>query len=371
MPKPVKLTRPISAKRVVLQAELIRARARENFRIFRHVMHPDMVWGWWTVDISNELQQFYLDLVAGRRPKLAIMAPPQHGKSTAAVDFIAWLAGKNPDCKTIFASYSDDLGVRTNLDLQRRLGSDSYRRIFPNTRINTPGWKHDSSHIEFAGHRGSFRNTTVSGAITGMELNLGIIDDPVKGRAEASSKLIRDRTWGWFTDDWMPRFSKDAGMLVIMTRWDVDDLLGRALERDASSWKVLRYPAIAEEDGAYRRKGEPLFPELKPLDFLLERKQAQTQASWESLYQQHPIAVGGGMLPVDKLRVVEVWDPADVIRSVRYWDKAGTDDPAAAYTAGVLMHKLRDGRFVISNVVRGQWSALGRPQSLQELRSRR
>jgi hypothetical protein len=41
--------------------------------------------------------------------------------------------------------------------------------------------------------------------------------------------------------------------------------------------KVISYPAIAEQDEVWagrsllRRKGVALFPELKPLDFLLER----------------------------------------------------------------------------------------------------
>lgn len=59
-------------------------------------MRPLMVWGWFVDDISRHLQQFYDDLIAGKRPKLAIMAPPQHGKSLSAEDFISWLAGKAP-----------------------------------------------------------------------------------------------------------------------------------------------------------------------------------------------------------------------------------------------------------------------------------
>jgi hypothetical protein len=116
------------------------------------------------------------------------------------------------------------------------------------------------------------------GAVTGLELHLGVIDDPVKGRAEAFSKTIRDRTWGWFTDDFMTRFNKDAGLLTIATRWHVDDLLGRLIDHFPDV-KVLRYPAIAEEDDEFRKAGEALFPEWKPLDFLLERKRALTTAS--------------------------------------------------------------------------------------------
>ncbi len=41
--------------------------------------------------------------------------------------------------------------------------------------------------IEYVGCDGSFRNTTVRGAINGEALDLGIIDDPIKGREEANT----------------------------------------------------------------------------------------------------------------------------------------------------------------------------------------
>jgi predicted phage terminase large subunit-like protein len=53
-----------------------------------------------------------------------------------------------------------------------------------------------------------------------------------------------------------------------------------------------------------------------------------------------------------------------ILKSVRYWDKAGSKD-AGAYTAGVLMHRMKDGRFVIEHVARGQWSALEREQQIK------
>ena len=36
-----------------------------------------------------------------------------------------------------------------------------------------------------------FRNTTVGGSITGEGLDLGVIDDPIKGRKEANSLTVR------------------------------------------------------------------------------------------------------------------------------------------------------------------------------------
>ena len=63
----------------------------------------------------------------------------------------------------------------------------------------------------------------------------------------------------------------------------------------------VRYPAIAEVREQYRRPGEPLFPELKSMEFLLERRKLYTESSWEALYQQNPFIVGGGIFPIEKL----------------------------------------------------------------------
>ena len=96
---------------------------------------------------------------------------------------------------------------------------------------------------------------------------------------------------------------------MIMTCWHVDDPVGRWIERFPET-KILRYTAIAEQDEfapdgtLLRHKGEALFPAHKSLEFLMERKKLLTEASWELIYQQNPIVVGGGMLPVEKLRVI-------------------------------------------------------------------
>lgn len=280
-------------------------------------------------DASLHLQQFYEDLAAGKRPKLAMLAPPQHGKSRTAEDFIAWVVGRNPDLKAIYASFSDELGVRTNSTLQRTIMSSRYQQIFPNTQIGLNGWTCNNSLIEFVEHSGSFRNVTVNGAVNGLELHLGVIDDPVKGRNEAQSSLVRDKTWAWFTDDFCSRFAKDSAMLVIITRWHTDDLIGRYIAH-APDLKVLRYPAIAEMPDQFRGVGEPLFEEFKPLAMLQERRRLLSQASWESLYQQNPIVSGGGIFPIEKLICIPVFDRNQIVASVRYWDKAGTDTAMAA-----------------------------------------
>jgi predicted phage terminase large subunit-like protein len=338
--------------------DLLWEECKACFWTFRRYMRPTMKCGWWQHEVACELQRFYCSLIKGERPKLVLMAPPQHGKTEQVTDFLAWNAGKQPDLKTIFASYGDDLGIKVNRDLQRIMSSERYVAIFGHRLGESgSGWLRNANVLEYVRHCGLFRNTTVEGQITGQGLDIGIVDDPIKGRAEANNKAVRDKTWGWFTDDFFTRFSDSAGLIMIMTRWHLDDPVGRFIERGDA--KILRYPAIAEEDEKHRRKGEALFPEHKSLSYLLERKAMLDQAGWESEYQQNPIMVGGGMFPIEKFNVVPALNLREIKRSVRYWDKAGTAD-GGAFTVGVLMHLMQDGRFVVADVRRGQWAALDR-----------
>ena len=240
---------------------------RDDFAYFRQHIRPGMLWGFWNEVVAIELTEFYKDFVAGKRPKIVICTPPQHGKSWTAVDFIGWVSGRDPNLKTIFASFSDELGMRTNKELQRMLDNDRYRMLFPKTKLAKRGetWQRNASILEFAGHSGSFRNVTVEGAINGMELHLGVIDDPHKGRNEAISRTNRDRVWNWFTDDWMARFAENSALMVIATRWHIDDLIGRYQQHDPNI-KIVSYPAIAEKDEFWhnatkqlRCSGQPLF----------------------------------------------------------------------------------------------------------------
>ncbi len=353
----------------IAEEHLVRT-ARDSFPAYRRLMNPRMQWGWWQSEICHALQDFYESLRAGERPTLIIQAPPQHGKSSTIADFIAWVAGQDPDLRTIFASFSDRLGVRCNLRLQRSYSSPIYTSMFPETRINITNTISASeqtlrnrSIIEYARREGYFRNTTVRGPVTGESLDLGVVDDPIKGRLEANSETFRQGAWDWLTDDFMTRFDERAGMLMILTRWHVDDPAGRLIESEAKS-RVLSHPAVAIEDEAHRKEGEALFPELKSKAFLDERRAAMTPDSWEALYQQSPFIRTGGLFPVDRFQIVE-HKPNDIDASLRYWDKAGTAD-GGAYTAGVLMHRLDDGRYCVSDVKRKQLSALDRERMIMQ-----
>ena len=361
---------PHVVEEMLSNAEL---RAIESFWEYRIYMNPRLTLRdmWFPRSLAWKLREFWNDMRAGKRPILLIQTPPQHGKSLSVIDFIAWACGHEPELRVIYSSFSDRLGIRANLRLQRALDSKAYRRLFPQTRLNdkhivTIAERHLRNHdvLEFVGHEGYFRNTTVGGSITGEALDLSVIDDPIKGRAEANSEVTREKVWNWITDDVFSRFSERAGLIMIMTRWHVDDPAGRMMEHFGKGVTVARYPAVAEQHERYRGRDEPLFPELKSMEFLQERRKLYTESSWEALYQQNPFIVGGGIFPIDKLVPLPIMDRSRILKSVRYWDKAGTED-GGAFTAGALLHMLRDKRYCIEHVVRGQWGALDRETKIK------
>jgi predicted phage terminase large subunit-like protein len=364
---------------VVKLARLRLAMAREDFYQYRLLTSPGMIDCWWQRHSARAIMRWWRDLRKGKRPMLVLGAPPQHGKSEQIRDVISWVAGQNPSLKIIFTSYSNELGVSTNLAVQRKMTSACYRQIFPATRMAELNYRPMADEvrirrtggvIEFVGRRGSFRNTTVQGQINGQGLDVGIIDDPIKGRAEAFSETTRTMTWNWLTDDFFTRFSQSAGMILISTRWHVDDPVGRWHERFPET-RILNYQAVATEDDwsvreGYRKAGEALFPEHKPIDFLMERRKLMTNSSWQSEYQQSPIVAGGSEFPIEKIKRVPAFDRKDIDRSCRYWDKAGTEG-GGAYTAGVLMHRMKDKTYLIEDIRHGQWAALEREQHIEQM----
>jgi predicted phage terminase large subunit-like protein len=345
--------------------------ARESFWEYRIVMNPRFILRekWFPRSLARKLRKFWDDFRAGKRPVLLLETPPQHGKSLTVIDFIAWAVGHDPHLRVIYTSFSDRLSIRANLRMQRALDNLTYQGIFPKTRIASKGGNaalRNYDILEFLDTDGYFRNSTVLGSITGEALDVGVVDDPIKGRLEANSLNIRDKVWMWLTDDVFTRFSEQGALLMIMTRWHIDDPAGRLIEHFGDRVTIARYPAIAEHDEQYRKVGEPLFPELKSFEFLEQRRKAMTRGSWEALYQQSPIVVGGGIFPIEKIVVVPE-RPAvkDVMGAARYWDKAGSAG-GGAYSAGVLMLRMRDGTYVVADVRRGQWSALDRERVIKQ-----
>lgn len=345
-----------------LMEELAVREARSSFWTYYRYINSEKKFGWWQKIICQELQKFYEDYKKGLRPKLVIQAPPQHGKSFLICNFITWMCGKDPDIMTIYTSFSERLGVRANLFMQRRFSNSKYQRIFPDLIIGVIGSRksfngiRNRELIEYVNRNGFFRNTTVKGSITGESLDIGIIDDPIKGREAANSPTNREKVWDWFVDDFFTRFSEDAGMLSILTRWHVDDPIGRFLKLNLDKKvRVISYPAIATCDEEFRKEGEALFPQHKSLEFLLIQKRMRSTESWESLYQQNPQIVGGEIIKGKDFGFYKIL-PLMKFRTI-YADTAQKTSERNDYSVFQCWGLGQDRKIYLIDQIRGKWEA--------------
>lgn len=339
-------------------------KSRQHFGYFREYMnYPLFKKNWFVRELCSEYQIFYEQLLNNEKPILCVQVHPQIGKSETTIDFAAWLLGKMPNLKVIYSSYSEMLGARANKRIQRFVTSEKYKGIF-NTRL--PGRREEkaanSSLIEFVNNNKcltdnrTFRNTTVAGAITGETLDLGIIDDAHKNHEEANSATIREKIWNWFQADFYTRFSENAGLIIIMTRWHSEDILGRFLELpQAKRARVVSYKAIAHEDEKYRKKGEAVFPQQKSAAFLKDRKSMMHPDIWSALYDQAPISEAGSIFRS------EWWKYWDVLPMLRYKfitaDTAQKEKTRNDYSVLQCWGAGIDGNLYMLDQKRGKWTA--------------
>lgn len=233
--------------------------------------------------IADKLKQ----VENGEIKRLMIFCPPRSGKSQeATINFPAQYLGNHQDKEIATVSYSGELAVDFGSKTRDIINSEVYKLMFPEVNIRADEkakgkWKTEKG--------GSYTSVGVGGVLTGRGADLLIIDDPIKNREEADSKVYRDKVWNFYTSTAYTRLNPGAALIVILTRWHLDDLAGRLLAQEGNDWEVIEFPAIAIKDEQFRKKGEPLWGNRYPLEELEKTKKVIGLSNWSSLYQQRPI----------------------------------------------------------------------------------
>lgn len=334
-------------RRAAVQATSDTTPAFENWL---RVVSPDYTWDW---DYQRHIISKLRVMQTGGKRRLMLFLPPRHGKSEmVTVRYSAWSLERDPRTRVAIAAYGQTLAEKFSRKVRSLVRT---RMTISDERTASADWE--------TGSGGGLRAVGVGGGITGQGVDLLIIDDPVKSRAEAESLAYRDRVWDWYTDDLFTRQEPGARIVLIMTRWHEDDLAGRILmSDDAPNWEVISLPAEAEAgDPIGREVGAPLCPDRYDLDALAERRSVLGR-SYYALFQQRPMPAEGGMFQRSWFDLVDAV-PANANR-VRYWDKAGTDGDGD-YTVGLLMAEAH-GDYYVEDIVRGQWSSGERDRIMRQ-----
>lgn len=266
-----------------------------------------------------------------RHGRLMVFMPPGSAKSTyCSVVAPTYIMGKIPDRRIILASYGQDLARRHGRRARQVVKSPGFASIF-GCAVSAS----TSAADEWALTNGSeYLACGLLAGVTGNRAHGVVIDDPVRGREQADSPTIRNKTWDAYNDDLLTRLIPGGWVVLVQTRWHEDDLAGRILPknyagesgmiecRDGKMWEVLNLPAQAErpDDPLQRKVGEYIWPEwFDAGHWDTFKRQART---WAALFQQRPRPDEGGIfkeawtrdrynvIPVACDTIVHSWDTA-------------------------------------------------------------
>lgn len=233
-------------------------------------------------------------VACGQTKRLIVEMPPRHGKSELCAKYLtAWYRGTFPDRKVCLASATHPLATKWSGEARDLLGEYGHDLFGVHLRED----KQAAGEWALA-EGGETRAVGVGGSLFGFGFHLGIIDDYFGSIEQALSQAERDRCHRWFHGTIRNRLEDEVtGSIVILaTRYHKDDLVGRLLkeqEHGGDQWRVIRLPALAEEDDPLgRHVGEPLWPEKWSKPHLEGECRSLSQSGypwmWDALYQQTP-----------------------------------------------------------------------------------
>lgn len=334
---------------------------------------------WNILEPSNEyVHNWHIDAVcehleavtAGEINRLLINVPPGTMKSLlVGVLWPAWEWTFSPGLRYLTASHSETYALRDARRMRQLVTSEWYQSLWPlklASDQNSSG-KFENDHL-------GFRHGMPVKSTTGGRGDRVLWDDPhsVEG-ANSRADLV---TTGRVFHETLPtrlNSPEHSAIVIIMQRLNERDVSALSLE-PGMGYEHLMLPMEFEPErrcttsiGFTDPRTEPdelLFPGRFPRHVVERDKIAMGEYAVAGQFQQRPSPRGGGMFPVDNFVITDHAPPrAQIEKSVRYWDKAGTQD-GGDYTAGALMHRLKDGRFVIEHVVRAQVGALDRERKI-------
>lgn len=343
----------------------------------------------------------------GRIKRLLINVPPGFCKSMLVnVFWPAWEWGPKQQThhRFISASYEKTLATRDLVRCRDLLQDDWYRSHWP---IVFKGDENQKTRYENS-KTGWRQSASVGSALTGHRGDRIIIDDPHSVKT-AESELEREESLRWMSETIPTRLNKqgESAIVVIMQRLHARDVSGLIIDELGEDYVHLCLPMEFETTNRcwtkikspfgpaeYRRRVKdeadplPTYPACDKshpdaeLLYPQDPRQIDGELAWperfphhsvESLkrafravggsyaeaaqLQQRPVPRGGGMFARDSWQVVSERPPVPG-HSVRGWDLAASTGKSAAFTVGLLLTILDDGRLVIEDVRRLRGSGL-------------
>lgn len=315
------------------------------WRDFPHLLAAKLSkFKWYPYNHLRFISLKVLESIGTGNGRLIVSAPPRHGKSEFISHWLpVWFLERFPEKNVILTSYEADVAaqwgrkVRNEFESQPELTTKLAEDSTAANRFNTRGG-------------GGMVTAGAGGPITGKGGQLIIIDDPIKNFQDAESPLKRRALREWF--DWVlyTRAEPGATIILLMTRWNEDDLSGYLLKQHTDKWTEIRLPAIAEENDLLSRKiGQPLCEERYDTRQLEQIKNAIGSRAWLSLYQQRPTAQEGGLV---KRNWIKFWKelPSRKEMKIQSWDMTFKETQEGSYVVGQYWIRSGADKYLVDQV---------------------
>lgn len=291
-------------------------------------------------------------LTPGGGDRIMIICPPQVGKSWLACWSVFWWLIQHPEHRVIIGSYGTSLASDRGRTIRRLVEVFGARYGLELMK----GAKSVTNWSLLTG--GGCRSAGVAAGITGNPADAFWIDDPLRSRADAESRIIREQIWDWWSGDVNSRLAPGAPVILLNTRWHPEDLSGRLIAEEGTTleggrWQVIYLPAFAvpadtdraiPPDSLGRSPGQPLsHPKIAVTDTIRlvshweDKRRSATSRDWSALWQGDPRPVEGALVTRALLRDRHDYTPkATPIKSVVAVDPAGGGRDSTGIVAGWL-----------------------------------
>ena len=252
--------------------------------------------------VARELQR----LADGKLKLLAISLPPGVGKTTLAIFFLTWLAGRDPDKPILGGSHSNSFlrGVYDEcLRIMDPEGEYLWNDVFPKVSVTSTNAQDMKIDLGYPKRFTTLEFSSIGSGNAGKVRaeQLLYCDDLVEGIEEALSRERMDKKWQLYSTDLRQRKIGDCRELHIATRWSVNDVIGRLEEKYGGQpdTEFIKIPALNENDESNFDYGNHAGFTTQ---FYHEQRDAMDDASWRALYMNEPIEREGQLYSDDETR---------------------------------------------------------------------